>query len=49
MDSAEKLWSRFEKSGRLSDYLEFVEARRRRTAASKEERRESPAPDQSSL
>ncbi len=31
MDSSRALWARFEKSGKLMDYLTFCEARRRQT------------------
>ena len=37
MDSASRLWRRFEKTGQLADYLSFCEERRRCEP--------SPAPD----
>ena len=36
MDSSRALWAKFEKSGKLSDYLSFCEARRRQNGFSKE-------------
>lgn len=55
MDSANKSWIRFEKSGKLSDYLLFCRERRMAEARKKPEARPESEPstgyepDQSSL
>lgn len=52
MDSSRALWGRFEKSGKLADYLDFCAERRKQKAAARPaddaEREEAPE-DQSSL
>ncbi|MCR5611093.1 MAG: hypothetical protein K6F68_04595 [Clostridiales bacterium] len=55
MDSSRALWARFEKSGKLKDYLSFCEARRRQNLRPPEQNEggdeAAPLPenDQSSL
>lgn len=48
MEKASTLWKRFEKSGKLIDYLDFCKVRRREKEAPPEER-EAEKPPQSSL
>jgi hypothetical protein len=48
MEKTRDSWARFEKSGKLSDYLAFCEARRRERARKDTEER-AERPDQSSL
>ena len=48
MKEAMKLWARFEKSGKLSDYMEFCEARRRE-ASPRDGAKQGEAEPQSSL
>lgn len=52
MSGSRKFWIRFEKSGKLSDYLTFCEERRRETKASAQSTAAEPSgsrEDQSSL
>ncbi|MBR0136447.1 MAG: hypothetical protein IJM18_09600 [Clostridia bacterium] len=52
MDSSYKAWSKFEKSGKLADYLCFCEERRRNDRAAKpadKTAKAEKAEDQSSL
>ena len=48
MEKSRNSWARFEKSGKLSDYLAFCEERRRERAAEEKDER-MKRPDQSSL
>ncbi|MBO4847560.1 MAG: hypothetical protein J5586_00190 [Clostridia bacterium] len=49
MDSSRLLWERFAKSGKLSDYLDFCEERRKRSAKPEPEGRGKSRPPQSSV